>query len=87
MSPITITTDNPPGSKLSRTPDTTGMIGFLTNEHINAQSLQSDFDEVIFLVHEQNIDILCVRETWLLLHTPDEYVNIPNYKTFRCDDG
>ncbi len=85
--PITITNPHPPGSELSRTPDITGMtgmIGFLTIEHINAQSLQASFDEVKFLVSERNIDILCVSETWLLPHTPNAYVNIPNYKIFRC---
>ncbi len=40
-----------------------------------------------FLVSERNIDILCVSETFLLPYTPDEYVNIPNYMIFRCDDG
>ncbi len=76
-----------PGSELSRTPDTSGMIGFLTIERINAQFLQSNFNEVTLQVSERNIDILCVSETWLLPHTPDEYVNIPNYKIFRCDGG
>ncbi len=78
-SPITMDTPHHPGPELSRTPDTTGMICFLTIEHINAQSLQANYDEVKFLVSERNINILCVSEPWLLPHTPDEYVNIHNY--------
>lgn len=39
------------------------------------------------LVHERNIDILCISETWLLPHTPDVYVDIPHYKLYRCDNG
>ncbi len=82
-----ITTPHPTRSAPSRTVDTMSMLGFLKGEHINAQSLQSHFVEVKLLVRERNIDVLCVSETWLLLHTPDEYVNIPNYKIFRCDNG
>ncbi len=63
------------------------MVGFLTIEHINAQSLHSNPDEVKLLVREGNIDALCVSETWLLPHTPDEYVSIPNYKILRCDNS
>ncbi len=67
---------HPPGSGRSMTPHTTGLRGFRTIEHINAQSLQANFDEVKFIVTERNIDILCVSETWLLPHTPDAYTYI-----------
>ncbi len=36
---------------------------------------------------DRNTDILCVSETWLSPHIPDTYINIPNYKVFRCDSG
>ena len=36
---------------------------------------------------ERNIDVLCVSETWLLPHTSDTLVNIPNYTIHRCDKG
>lgn len=39
------------------------------------------------LINERNIDILCISETWLSSHTPDAYVNIPNYTIYRCDNG
>ncbi len=59
----------------------------LTIEHINAQSLQSNLDEIKILLAERNIDILCVSEAWLLAETIDSHVNIPNFKLFRCDQG
>ena len=55
----------------------------LTIEHINAQSLLHNFDEIKLLVMERNIDILCIRETWLHSHTPDALVYITNYNIFR----
>lgn len=39
------------------------------------------------LTKERNIDILCISESWLLPHTPDVFVNLPNYNLFRCDSG
>lgn len=59
----------------------------LTIEHINAQSLLSSLDEVKLLVIERNIDVLCVSESWLTSHTPDMFINFPNYKVFRNDNG
>ena len=60
---------------------------YLIIEHINARSLLSSFEEIKLLLNERNVDILCVSETWLLPYIPDEFVNIPNYKVFRCDIG
>ena len=49
--------------------------------------MQNNIDEVVLLTKERNIDILCVSESWLLPHTPDIFVNLPNYNIFRCDSG
>ncbi len=35
----------------------------------------------------RNIDILCIRESWLLQNVSDNYVQIPDYNIFRCDSG
>ena len=59
----------------------------LTMEHINAQSLQSNFDEIKLMTENRDIDILCVCETWLHSITPDAYVDIHNYNIFRNDKG
>ena len=32
--------------------------------HINAQSLSNKLDELTYLCHESEIDIICVSETW-----------------------
>ncbi len=45
--------------------------GKLIIEHINAQSLQSNFDEIKMWVHSRDIDVLCASETWLQTNTPD----------------
>ena len=59
----------------------------MTIEHINAQSLLGSIDEVRLLVKGRNIDIFCVSESWLLPNLLDDFVNIPGYKIFRCDNG
>lgn len=38
-------------------------------------------------MEERNIDVLCITETWLLPHTPDNFINVSNYNVFRCDNG
>ena len=60
---------------------------FLVIEHINSQSLLSSINEITLLLKEQSIDILCISETWLLPHTPDNFVSIPHYNLFRKDSG
>ncbi len=55
--------------------------------HINARLLLANFLEVKLLVTENNIDILCVSETWLLPHISDSHCHIPGYHVFRCDKG
>ncbi len=49
--------------------------------------MQCNINEVELLTKEKNIDILCISESWLLPHTPDTFVNLPNYNIFRCDRG
>lgn len=44
-------------------------------------------DEIEILIHDRNIDILCISETWLLSNIPDSFVNIANFNIFRCDQG
>ncbi len=59
----------------------------VTMEHINAQSLLANKDEVELLLNERNVDILCVSETWLTPNVPSEYVSISNYHLYRSDAG
>ena len=55
--------------------------------HVNARSLLSCLDEIKFEVHHKQIDILCISETWLDSSIPDRFVDIEEYKVFRCDSG
>ncbi len=51
-------------------------------------SLQANTEEVKNLLNERNVDILCISETWLLPHTPDTFVDVPNYTIlYRRDSG
>ncbi len=43
---------------------------FLKIEHLNAQSLQGNLEEIKQLMNERDVDILCVSETWLSPCTP-----------------
>ncbi len=49
--------------------------------------MQCNINEIELLAKERNIDILCISESWFLPHTPDAFVNLPNYNIFRCDSG
>ncbi len=49
--------------------------------------MQYNIDEMALVIKERNIDILCISETWLFPHTPDAFVNLPNFNMFRCDSG
>ncbi len=60
---------------------------FLIIEHINAQSIQSNFDEIKMCVYSRDIDVLCVSETWLQTNTLDVHVSIPDYVLYRNDAG
>ena len=60
-------------------------IPYLTIEHINAQSVVGHLDEIVTLVSDRKIDILCVSETWLTPLITDKYINIPNFDIFRQD--
>ena len=56
-------------------------------DHINAQSLQGNFEEIKMLISERNPDILCISKTWLLPFVKDCFVHIPYFNLFRRDPG
>ncbi len=59
----------------------------LVIEHINAQSLISNLDEVKLLILDRDTDVLCISETWLLPHTLNTFINLPNYTVHSSDKG
>ena len=56
-------------------------------DHINAQSLLGNKNEIDLLIRERNPDVLCVSETLLSHDIKDEFTAIPDYDVFRCDKG
>ncbi len=36
---------------------------------------------------ERDINVLCISESWLSSHITDIFINVPNHKVFRCDNG
>ena len=55
-------------------------------KHINAQSLIPKLDEIKLLLENEDLDILCISETWLQPNIPDELISIKNYYVFRNDN-
>lgn len=53
--------------------------------HLNVRSLFTGFEEFSDLVLKNDLDIMCVSETWLNKDVPSDVVNIPNYSFFRMD--
>ena len=51
-------------------------------EHINAQSVQGNFEEIKMLIEKRNVDILCISETWLFPLVDDIFVKIPHFNIF-----
>ncbi len=47
----------------------------------------SNLDEVKLLILHRDIDVLCISETWLLPHTLNTLINLPNYTVHRSDKG
>ena len=56
-------------------------------DHLNAQSLIGNFDNIEFLLNDSDIDILCISETWLLPEMQNSFIGIQGYSIFRCDGG
>lgn len=54
---------------------------------MNAQSLLCHFDTIEYMLHNENIDILCICETWLDSSIDSKFVKISNFNIVRCDAG
>ena len=55
-------------------------------KHINAQSLIPKLDEIKLLIENEDLDILCVSETWLQPNILDNLISIKNYNVFRNEN-
>ena len=56
-------------------------------EHINAQSLIGNFNLIEAHILSEDIDIMCISESWLLPLTANRFIDIPGYTVYRCDAG
>ena len=50
---------------------------------INARSLVNKIDELKVIVHREEIDILCITESWANSSVADIELNIPGYSLIR----
>ena len=57
----------------------------ITVGHINVRSLMPSLDEVNGLLNTNNIDVLCISETWLSADVDDRYLVFPGYCVIRRD--
>ena len=55
-------------------------------KQINAQSLIPKLDEIKLLIENEDLEILCVSETWLQPNILDDLISIKNYNVFRNDN-
>lgn len=53
--------------------------------HVNIQSITNKIDHVNLLLHNNNIDVLCLTETWLSDSIDDSELKINNYSFCRLD--
>ena len=54
--------------------------------HINAQSLIMKLDEIKLLIENEDLEIICISETWLQPNILDDLISIRNYNIFRNDN-
>ena len=56
-------------------------------EHLNAQSLLGNFNQIEAHILSRDIDVMCISESWLLPLTASRFIDIPGYSVYRCDAG
>ena len=52
---------------------------------LNARSLLPKMESLQLLVEAEDLDVVCVVETWLSEETLDAEIAIQGYQCFRCD--
>ena len=67
------------------TPAVTPGPGKLRVGTVNAQSLVPKVDEIIHLLQKEELDTLCVCETWLHLDILTRFMVFPGFKIVRLD--
>ena len=64
-----------------------GAGGFINCMFFNARSLLAgcNFDQLVMLVSQHNLDVVGVCETWLNSNISDSELSLPGFKIFRKD--
>ena len=57
----------------------------ITIAHINIHSINRKLEEVIRILSQGDIDVLCISETWLNKSVPNSMISITGYNTIRLD--
>ena len=55
--------------------------------HLNIRSLLNKYDQTRQLLHDSNISILGISESWLNQNIDEGILDIPNYSCIRLDRG
>ncbi len=53
--------------------------------YLNIRSLNKKLEEVVLILSEGDLEILCIGESWLNKSVPDQMISINNYNTLRWD--
>ena len=59
--------------------------GLVRIGHLNAQSITNKLDDITILLRDQQLDILCLSETWLWPQISDQLLAFPGYCILRRD--
>ena len=59
----------------------------LVIRYLNARSLLCHFNEIELMLYDNDIDILCICETWLHSCIDNKFIKIPNFNVVRFDMG
>ena len=53
--------------------------------YTNPRSVVSKIDEIYEVSRSNNIDLICITESWLTENIPDNCVSLEGFTTYRCD--
>ena len=53
--------------------------------HLNVRSLPKNIDQLRLMLHDSNLDVITLSETWLKTHLSTKIVELIGYKPFRLD--
>ena len=57
----------------------------VTIAHLNIRSINRKLEEVIRILGQSDVEILCISESWLNQSVPDHMISIAGYNLIRQD--